>query len=212
MLIPNIGGFQILKEIGWEKETIADWQMNIFNSHALELLESWGVTLATLSPELTLTQIEKLAVAPFPKEVTVFGAMELMVSEYCALGAVLGGCSSSVNCSRPCMQKGKQYGLKDKAGFTFPIAVDETCRMHIFNSRDLCVLKEIPMMAVAGVSVFRLDLRRYTIADSVKIIKIYREILDKLKSGKDIDEESALVRLQSINKNGFTKGHFYRGV
>lgn len=213
VLVPNLSGFQLLKEIDWQKDILGDWPLNIFNDAALEALSQWGAVQAALSPELSLGQIGQLShFCPVAKEVTVFGAMELMVSEYCVLGAVLGGRSSETPCSAPCMQENRQYGLKDKAGFTFPIEVDECCRSHIFNSRDLCIVKELAELKKARVAVVRLDLRRYALQDSEKIVAIYREILTKLNAGKAFDSDVYMAELQEMVKNGFTKGHFYRGV
>ncbi len=213
VLVPNLSGFQLLKEIGWQKDVLGDWQLNIFNSAALDVLNRWGVAQAALSPELSLEQIERLLCpAVMRKEVTVFGAMELMVSEYCILGAILGGRSGESPCAMPCMQGNHQYALKDKAGFAFPIEVDDHCRSHLFNSRDLCIVKELSVLQQAGVSVVRLDLRRYTPKESEGIISIYARILHEISAGRTIDSQVYFSELEKIMKNGFTKGHFYRGV
>lgn len=212
VLVPNLSGFQLLKEVDWQKEILGDWSLNVFNHSALLQLSQWGVKRAALSLELSLRQIEKFPASPMEKEVTVFGPMELMVSEYCVLGAVLGGRSAASVCTKPCMEKNSGYGLKDKAGFTFPVEVDECCRSHIFNSRDLCIVKELADLWKAGITVFRLDLRRYSVADSVKILEIYRDVLSQLPQGQKIDSEKYMALFQKINTQGFTKGHFYRGV
>ncbi|MCI8336789.1 MAG: U32 family peptidase [Peptococcaceae bacterium] len=213
VLVPNVSGFQLLQEVGWQKALLGDWPLNIFNSNALDMLSQWGAKHAALSPELSLGQIEDLSPKhDIVQEVTVFCAMELMVSEYCVLGAVLGGRSGCVSCAMPCMQGNHQYALKDKAGFSFPVEVDDHCRSHIFNSRDLCVIKELQALQQAGVRVVRLDLRRYDRANSEKITAIYKEVLSLLNKGKEIDSEAYLAALGDIGKHGFTKGHFYRGV
>ena len=213
VLVPNLSGFQLLKEVGWQKVIFGDWQLNIFNSAALEILSQWGVKQVALSPELSLGQIGALSGgSSVAREVTVFGAMELMVSEYCVLGAVLGGKSGDTSCAMPCMKKNKDYFLKDKAGFSFPVAVDDHCRSHIFNARDLCIVKELADLRKNGISVVRLDLRRYSSEDSAKIISIYKKILRDVNGGRDVDSNAYLGELQKIMPHGFTKGHFYRGV
>ena len=110
------------------------------------------------------------------------------------------------------MKKKKDYFLKDNAGFSFPVAVDDHCRSHIFNARDLCIVKELADLRKNGISVVRLDLRRYSSEDSAKIISIYKKILRDVNGGRDVDSNAYLGELQKIMPHGFTKGHFYRGV
>lgn len=206
----NLGIIKKAKEITG-RPVYADYPLNVYNLESVYFLREAGVSRVTLSPELTLGQIKQMApFLPLPGEVIVHGALPLMVSEYCAVGSLLGG--GGVNgCNLPC--KGNQCGLKDRTGMVFPVEVDQDCRMHIFNSRDLCVLDDVDTLAETGVSVLRIEAGREGAGYVRDAVKAYRAALN-MKPGRAGEEELASFKkvLAGYSPEGFTKGHYYRGV
>ncbi|MGI6361353.1 MAG: DUF3656 domain-containing U32 family peptidase [Bacillota bacterium] len=203
LLVPNLNSLALLKEAQWQGQIYADSGFNVFNRHSGKFLWEAGVNRLLLSPELNLQQLELLGDLPLEKELTVHGAAALMVSEYCVLGALCGGRTSDNFCSFPCRQQG-QYYLKDNKGYAFPCRFDQSCRMHVFNSRSLCLLSDLLRVQKAGISKARLDLRLYTPKMAAQIIACYGQALMG-------DIKGAQLTLSSLNEE-YTKGHLYRGV
>ncbi len=188
---------------------MADFPLNIFNRAAASFLAGAGISRVALSPELTLEQISRLIpFLPVPAEVIVHGALPLMVSEYCAAGSLLG--SGPPGCSSPC--RGLSCGLKDRKGVVFPVEFDQFCRMHIFNSRDLCLIEDTGALAGAGAAVLRVEARRERAGYIRDVVRVYRTALDKFPTGNAADFTELKNILAKNSPQGFTKGHFYRGV
>ncbi|MDI6906832.1 MAG: DUF3656 domain-containing protein [Thermoanaerobacterales bacterium] len=190
----------------------ADYPLNAFNGAALNLLARQGLQGACLSPEMTLAQVTAAAAAaPLPLEVLVHGSVPLMVSRYCVIGAA-GGTCPGMPCTRPC-RRGR-FRLRDRIGISFPVAVDAACRMHIFNSRDLCVVDLVPVLARAGLARLRLDGRLKEPQGLERMTAIYRRVLDDLAERPGAYEVPEAVRsdLAALSPGGLTKGHYFRGV
>lgn len=204
----NLGLLKRVREITG-KPVYADFSLNVFNHETGVFLLEAGAAQVTLSPELTLAQIRRLVPAlPVPAEVIVHGAVPLMVSEYCAAGSWLGG---GGNCRRPCA--GRHWGLRDRKGIVFPLEVDQFCRMQLFNSRDLCVLEDAGLLAGAGVAALRIEARRAGADYARDVVRAYRTVLDRLPEIPEKDEVSRLKEaLARYSPQGFTRGHYYRGV
>ncbi|MFZ5651259.1 MAG: DUF3656 domain-containing U32 family peptidase, partial [Bacillota bacterium] len=189
----------------------ADFGLNAFNRHAVEYLLEKGAVRVTLSPELTMSQVKYLA-GQYPAEVFVQGALELMVSDHCLPGSALGESSLAGRCGGVC--RGRGFGLRDRTGAVFPVETDRYCRMHIFNSRDLCLIDDMPELAGAGIYSVRIEARRESPGYVSAAVEIYRKALDALFSGKryQSDPEKTRERLLALSPAGLTKGHYYRGV
>lgn len=206
--VTNLGLISKVREITG-KPVFADFPLNIFNRATAFFLAGAGVSRVALSPELTLEQIRRLTpFLPVPAEVIVHGALPLMVSEYCVAGSLLS--DGSKGCSNPC--GGLACGLKDRKGVVFPVEIDQFCRMHIFNSRDLCLIEDIGALAGAGVAVLRIEARREVAGYVRDVVSAYRTVLERHGTGDEADLTALKAILAKNSPQGFTKGHFYRGV
>ncbi len=75
--------------------------MNVYNDLSLLFLSQLGIKSAALSLELTFAQIRENEWGSSEMECVVHGALPMMVSQYCALGSIVGGkCADSI-CTRP---------------------------------------------------------------------------------------------------------------
>jgi len=203
----NLGLLKKAREIAG-KPLYADLSLNVFNHQTAVFLMEAGAVQVTLSPELTLEQIRHmLPLLPVPAEVIVHGALPLMVSEYCAVGSLLSG---GKRCAEPC--RGRCCGLKDRKGVVFPVEMDQFCRMHLFNSRDLCVIDDAGSLAGAGVAALRIEARRESAGYVRDVVRAYRLVLDHLPELQEDTVMRAKEILVKYSPEGFTKGHYYRGV
>ncbi len=206
IVVNNPGQLVLAQQAGWQQELYAGSGMNIFNSSTARFLTAQGVSRIALSPELTLSQLQAMGDFRADKELLVQGAAQLMVSEYCAIGATLGGRTRERQCTAPCLHK-KNLALRDEKGYAFPIRCDNDCRMHVFNSRELCLLTDIPQLTQAGISVLLLDLRLCPLPKANRLMELYRLALTD-KWG----QEEAGQKIGKLLEGEFTKGHLYRGV
>lgn len=189
-----------------------DFSLNAFNNLTAYYLLQKGARRVTLSTELTLGQVREITGHDLPVEVLVHGAVPLMVSAYCAPGGVLGRREGKSACSRPC--RNLRVKLRDRKGYVFPVEVDHYCRMHVFNSRELCLAGNLDEICRAGVTACRVDARLYDAQSTGAVVGVYRELLDRLAAGR-VEKgflEQAENELKKYTRSGFTKGHYFRGV
>lgn len=209
MVINNLGQAALFRAHGWDRGVYGGSGLNVFNAPACRLLADQDIRRILLSPELTLEHLQQLDGSGCETEVFIHGPLQLMVSEYCLLGAVLGGrdCQDgkAAACTRPC-RRTEPLCIKDEKGYTFPIRCDAACRMHVFNSRELCLLEELPELSAAGVARGVLDLRTYDQQRAERLLDLYQEAVTDLFSFAE-----AKRRMPRLVQE-YTKGHLHRGV
>lgn len=212
VLVSNLGFLELAGREG-TLPIYGDFSLNVFNSQSAAFLLEKKVHRVTLSPELTLRQVREITRrGKFSAEVLVQGAVPLMVSRYCVLGGVLGGHGEKDPCSCPCGYC--RARLRDRKGIIFPVEVDNYCRMHIFNSRELCMIENMGEILESGVSALRIDARLRDAESAEAVVRIYREAVDRFFGGaygKDFSNR-AKNELARYTPAGFTKGHYFRGV
>lgn len=211
VMVSNLAELEILKAIDSEWPFETDFSLNVFNEAAIAHFLRLGAGAVTLSPELEHSQIEFLA--RWPKtEILVFGDLEMMVSEYCPVGATLGG-KKGAKCSVPCV-KGPHY-LRDRIKYDFPVETDLDCRMHLYNVKRLNLYKELGSIAKMGITNIRLQLDRSTPVQIRDTIRVFLEGWESALNGDRISEgkaEEVKTYLEERYPEGFTKGHYFRGV
>lgn len=211
VMVSNFGELEILKEIDSEWPFETDFSLNVFNEAAIAYFLCLGAGRVTLSPELEHSQIEILA--RWPKtEILVFGDLEMMVSEYCPVGATLGG-KKGTKCSVPCVKE--PHYLRDRIKYDFPFETDLDCRMHLYNVKRLNLYKELGSIAKMGITNIRLQLDRATPVQIRDTIRVFLEGWESALHGDRISEgqaEEVRNYLEERYPEGFTKGHFFRGI
>jgi putative protease len=188
-LVGNLGVLDHLRKNIPNKPIIIDYPLNIFNRLSMDFFKGFSERV-TLSPELTLKEIEELAPHD-PVECIIHGFFPLMVSEHDLVGGLFSG-------KRP-----DDLLLKDEKGYEFPVMTDTHNRTHIMNSRELCMLDYVPDVVKAGVSCLRIEARTYNPEMTGKITRDYRETIDDAVSGKKSEKHCT---------GAYTNGHYFRGV
>ncbi|MDO4581348.1 MAG: DUF3656 domain-containing protein [Bacillota bacterium] len=201
----NIGQARLLLDSGWRQAIYGGAALNVYNSASCEFYREQGLTRLCLSPELTLEQLRGIDAGGVQRELAVLGAQQLMISEYCALGALLGGRDAGKKCSAPC-REARRYALRDDKNYSFPIRVDADCRMHVYNSRQLCLLEELERLTAAGIGSMLLDLRLYQPQQARRLLELFRMALFD-----SFGLAEAVAKLPQVLQD-YTKGHLYRGV
>jgi len=209
----NPGVFSLLREMT-DVPIQIDYPLYTFNSAALNFWREQGVRRVTLSPELTLEQIAVLRIpAGVETECIVHGALTLMQTEYCLPGSLVGGLQSGHACAAAACRTGN-FRLRDRLEVDFPIATDEHCRTHIFNSREHCLIEHLPAFIRAGIDCLRLEVQRNDSEYIERVLPLYRRALDAAWAdprGFSIASETK-AELERLSFGGLTKGHYFRGV
>ena len=197
--VHNVATLHLAKKIS-SVPIHTDYSLISFNSETLNLLYNLDVVSVTLSPELTLEQIKTLAKsATIQLECIVHGRLELMISQYCAIGSFLGGVGEH-KCKEPC--KRQKFYLRDRKKTCFPIVTDQFCRMHVLNSKVLSMLPYVHDLKNAGIGAFRIDGRYLSNDELVQTVQVYRRAFN----GDSLNETNISENLD------FTRGHYFRGV
>ncbi|MCX9083387.1 MAG: DUF3656 domain-containing protein [Candidatus Methanoperedens sp.] len=188
-LAGNLGVLAHLRKNYPDKPMIIDYPLNVFNRLSIDFFKDFALRV-TLSPELTLKEIEELA-PQNPVECIVHGFFPLMVSEHDLIGSLFSG------------KRHEDIVLKDEKGYEFPVINDTHNHTNILNSRELCMLDYVPDIIKAGVSCLRIEAGTYDPKMTGKITGEYREAIDDAVSGKKSEKHCT---------GAYTNGHYFRGV
>ena len=195
-LIGNLGQLELMQKM--DKPFITDFSLNTFNSATFHFWREAGAEGITLSPELNLEEIRQLRNIK-GAELLVYGYLPAMISTYCPGNVVKGAKNCKVN----------NYYLKDRTGAKFPVLNDcSKCRSEILNSRPLYLIPQMRDIYQSDVEVYRLDMTIETEEEALELVEIYRH---SIMSPSNITPLMKKIT-SKMQRDGFTKGHFYRGV
>lgn len=201
--VSNIGTLNFVKN-RFNLPIHGDIGLNVFNSYTARLLRENKVGSITLSPELTLKQIEDVVNrASMPYEVIGYGYLPLMVMKHCPM-SLIKGCNGDSECSICKFNSG--YGLKDRKNIIFPFRRQNSITT-IYNSVPLVIIEDLNTLFDKGIEMIRLD---FTYEDKdISMIQdaYYNRLYGNLKE-RDLTQVLEYFRKDA----GFTKGHYFRGV
>lgn len=201
--IGNLGQLMLLKEKGIDA-CYGSHTLNVANSLSLAQLAELGLKGVTLSPELTMTEIRDIMSRTLlPCEILVFGRLVLMTLEYCPHH------NANTDCNK-CRFMGT-YTLTDRKGYSFSIRKKRIsrCYSELLNSQPIFLADNMyPFHELSAFS-WGLILEGLPYEECRQVIQIYRYALDY--PGTELPRHLADFA-NRFKQNGFTKGHFYRGV
>ncbi len=177
-ILADPGMLLLVRQIDPEREVHLSTQANTTNAMAAHFWQSQGVKRLNLARELSLKEISAIgASADLELEVFVHGAMCMAYSGRCLLSAGMSGRSANRgSCSHPCRW---QYSLQEemRPGEYYPIEEDQR-GTYIFNSRDLCLIDQLPELIEAGVDSFKIEGRMKSLYYVAAVTRVYRAALD----------------------------------
>ena len=160
-----------------------DFGLNIYNSGAMNFLQTMELHSATLSFELTLPQIRDISKA-LDAELIGYGRLPLMVTEQCLIRNRTDRCTCHLG----------QTKLVDKNGYEFPIIRDgDSCRSVLLNGRKLSWLDRQKDLSKLGLWALRLY---FTTENGREVDRILEDYLDP----------------QPFDPGACTRGLYLRGV
>ena len=130
-LVGNLSLMSVVKEA--EMEIRSDFGLNVYNSLSMQMMRHLDVRSATLSFEMTLSQVREVS-KPVDCELLGYGRLPLMVTENCLIKGKTGQCACHMG----------PVKLVDKTGAEFPVLRDgKSCRSVLYNGKKLnCLDKQ----------------------------------------------------------------------
>lgn len=191
-------------------------QANVTNSASACFWAEQGVSRLNLARELGLEEIRAIrAVTGVELEVFVHGALCISYSGRCMLSTYFTGRNANQgDCAHPCRYS---YALVEekRPGQYFPVEEDRR-GTYIFNSRDLCLLNQLPALIDTGVDAIKIEGRMKSAGYVSAVVRVYRLALDWLKqqlfSGRSLVSlqlpEAFRNELNKIGTRGQTENFF----
>lgn len=196
--------FKILKNF----KIHADYSFNLFNRFTAEVVEDLGLDGITASPELELKQVQKaITGVELDTEIIVHGRTPLMVGKYCPIRSLMLGSSKADKECNLC--KTQPIGIRDKTGVIFPMIFSPgQCHFEVLNSKTLCMAWDFDLIKNLGMKYLRLHFTNEEGKYITDTIKLYSRLMYE---GQEVLEDYSDF-LEEIKQNGFTKGHYFRGI
>jgi len=179
-IVADPGVLTTIRKIDPQRAIHISTQANSCNPQAAEFWRLAGANRLNLARELTLEDIRGFAgQTDMELECFVHGAMCVAHSGRCLISAALNERSANRgDCSQPCRWN---YQLTEKTRPAEPMDVEEDFRgTYFFNSRDLCLVEQLPELIAAGVDSFKVEGRMKSLYYVATTARIYRDAIDRL--------------------------------
>ena len=182
IMVSNLGSLKLAKQYT-DLPIQADVSFNLFNHLAAKFLKENGLTQGCSSLELSFEQLSEIVEnSELPVETIVHGSYESMICDHNFAEMSLPHYNDLDN---PEILD-RHYSFLDNAKEKHSIRVDQFGRQHIYFAKDLCLY---PYLAkFNGLASYRIEAQDYTPEFTGTVTKIYREALDALAAGKEIDQ------------------------
>jgi putative protease len=211
-IVADPGVIELVREISPQRELHLSTQANTINLHSARFWQRQGIRRINMAREMTLDNIrETVASVPGMEfEAFVHGALCISYSGRCLISSMLTGRDANQGeCTHPCRWS---YHLVEESrpGEYFPVMEDET-GTFIFNSRDLCLLEQIPALVESGVASLKIEGRMKGINYVASVLRVYRQALDEYAAdpaGWRCRPEW-LEELAKMSHRGYTTGFLF---
>lgn len=180
VILGDAGALRLLRRIRPEQRVHLSTQASVSNPEAAAFWKEAGVARINLAREVPGRELPLFRERCPDLEVEVFvhGSMCIAFSGHCLLSSALARRSANRGgCAQPCRWDWALVEAKRPDEF---LPVEEGAYTTLLSSRDLCLAREIPAMAAAGVDALKIEGRMKGPAYVAAVTRTYREILDRL--------------------------------
>jgi U32 family peptidase len=202
------GVIDLIRELSPGREIHLSTQANTTNWRSVKFWQAQGVKRVNLAREMPLTEIRETAQrCELELEAFVHGAMCISYSGRCLISSAMTGRDANKGeCTQPCRWN---YAIVEESrpGEYFPIQEDDG-GSYIFNSKDLCLIEQLPELVQSGVNSLKIEGRMKGIYYAASVIRIYRAALDSYwedPAGYILKPEW-LEELSKVSHRGYTTG------
>lgn len=185
-------------------------QANIVNYETASFWYRMGAERVVLARELSLEEIKEIRVKT-PKELEietfVHGAMCMSHSGRCLLSNYLTQRDANHGaCAQPC--RWKYYIMEEKRQGEYMPIIENDRGTFVFNSKDLCMIEHLPLLAEAGVTSFKIEGRAKSEYYVACVVRAYRKAIDLYQEGKPFDKE-LLSEVGKVSHREYTTGFYF---
>jgi putative protease len=213
-IVADPGVLALVRRLDPQRSLHLSTQVSTTNGEAVRFWGDAGVTRINLARELDLEEIRAIAAAEtgVALEVFVHGAMCVAWSGRCLLSAALTGRSANRGaCTQPCRWR---YALMEESrpGEYFPVAEDDQ-GTFLFNSRDLCLIENLPELLGAGVIALKIEGRMKSVHYVAAVTRVYRAALDAWQQHADgwRCDPVWLEELDKVSHRPYDRGFLFGG-
>lgn len=213
VLVADPGMFMRIKAARPDLEIHISTQASVTNRETVMFWYNLGARRIVLARELSLKEIKEITTG-LPEDMTietfVHGAMCMSYSGRCLISNyMLGRDANRGDCAHPCRYK---YNLVEETrpGEYFPVFEDDG-GTFIMNSKDLCMIQNLPDMIEAGINSLKIEGRVKGIYYVATVLRSYRMALDEYYADPDnyVFDEKYLDEIKKASYRDFTTGFFY---
>ena len=188
IIVADGGVIDVIKEVTNNIPIHISTQANTVSYHSAKFWYNNGAKRIILARELNKNQIKEIIEnKPEDLEIEMFvhGAICFGYSGRCFLSDFLASRSANLgDCAQSCRWEYNVYVEEaNKPGNLMPVEYDET-GTHIFSSKDLCLIKEIPEIVEMGVDSLKIEGRLKTEYYLATVVNAYRCALDDYNKDK----------------------------
>ena len=190
-LVRTYDQYHYIKE-KYRKEINIDYTFNIINNSALEFWNSRS-EMAAYSIEANYNELKNLNL--YNSEALIYGYIPLMISAQC-VKKTIGQCDGE-----------KEYiSLKDRKKVEFLVANNcLNCTNTIYNCIPLVLFDKYKELYEVGIRTMRIELLKESSKELENILNLATRI-------KNYDEIRTIDIKEKFEKQGYTRGHFNRGI
>ncbi|MCX7971158.1 MAG: U32 family peptidase [Negativicutes bacterium] len=207
LIVADAGVWQLCRTIAPEIPLFLSTQANVLNSAAVEFWRQQGARRIILAREVRLADLRELAGSTGVElEVFCHGAMCIAYSGRCLLSAYFNRRSANLGeCTHPCRW---EYHVRETTRQEDGImAVEEDPRgTYLFASRDLCLLPYLPDLIDCGIASLKIEGRMKSLHYVATVCKVYRQALDCIAAGRQLDFGWARRELSIVAQRSYTTG------
>ncbi|MEA4888915.1 MAG: U32 family peptidase [Clostridiaceae bacterium] len=214
VIVSDPGVFTVLREEAPQLDIHISTQASVTNARTCRFWQAQGARRIILARELTLEEIRRIREdipADLELEAFVHGAMCMAYSGRCLLSSFFTGRDSNRGqCAQPCRWA---YEIVEEKRPDQPLTVTGDERgSYFFNSRDLCMIEQIPDLVESGLDSLKIEGRIKSAFYVATVVKAYREALDAYMAdpaGYKADP-AWLLDLQKTVHRPFDTGFYYQ--
>ncbi|MBR3888347.1 MAG: U32 family peptidase [Clostridia bacterium] len=213
IIIADGGIVDIVKEFAPNTEVHISTQANITSLHTSMFWHKNGAKRVILARELSKGEIKYITdnkPADLDVEMFVHGAICYSYSGRCYLSDYMTGRSANHgDCAQPCRWAYNLYVEEvNTPGEFMPIDYDEK-GTYIFSSKDMCLIKEIPILFDLNVDSLKIEGRLKTEFYLANVVHAYRMAIDDYeKNPENWNFEKYFKELDKVRTRGTTDFYF----
>lgn len=204
--------FMFLRENVPEIALHVSTQANIASWATVQFWQKLGANLCVLARETSFEEIKEIRenVPEIGLEMFVHGAMCMSYSGRCLLSAFMTGRSANQGkCAQSCRWEYNFYLEEQKRPGEFIKVEEDTRGTYFMNSRDLCLLPELPQILAAGIQSLKIEGRNKSDYYVAQTARVYRAAIDAwFENPQSWDAAPFMAELELMQNRTYTRGFF----